>query len=217
MSSHPIHRLLPFHILQLIVGVANYFDHPPVLWSHPRWIQFWANVSRISWNVPMSWTARDDPSQKCLCCSCSPNPCSGNCASHALKDVWDAGIKICRFATTCFFSNICPLWKSTWLWHAFGDCDLWPRFWLTLSIGHVVLHWEMLSYQSRSTCDMLIVLHITQIQKECFWIVSNFSISKHLHPNAMGWIIATSHDVIRTGSLRWKIPRHVRKSLVSNS
>lgn len=132
MSSHPIHRLLPFHILQLIVGVANYFDHPPVLWSHPRWIQFWANVSRISWNVPMSWTARDDPSQKCLCCSCSPNPCSGNCASHALKDVWDAGIKICRFATTCFFSNICPLWKSTWLWHAFGDCDLWPRFWLTL-------------------------------------------------------------------------------------
>lgn len=81
----------------------------------PRWIQFWANVSRISWNVPMSWTARDDPSRKCLCCSCSPNPCSGNCASHASKDVWDAGIKIGRF---CYkhlvFSKhniivICPL------------------------------------------------------------------------------------------------------------
>ena len=88
----------------------QYFvDHPPVLWSHPRWIQFWANASHISWNVPMSWTARDDPSPKCLCCSCSPNPCSANCASRALKDVWDAGIKICRFATTCFFSNVCPL------------------------------------------------------------------------------------------------------------
>ena len=88
--------------------------------GHPRWIQFWANVSRISWNVPMSWTARDDQSQKCLCCSCSPNPFSGNCASHALKDVWDAGIKICR-DSFAVFSNICPLplkinMTLTWSW-----------------------------------------------------------------------------------------------------
>ena len=153
MSSHPIHRLLPFHILQLIVGVANYFDHPPALWSHPRWIQFWANVSRISWNVPMSWTARDDPSPKCLYCSCSPNPCSGNCASHALKDVWDAGIKICRFATTCFFQSICPLPLKinvtlTCLWRLWLIYD--QGFdWRYISIGHVVLHGEMLSYQSQ--------------------------------------------------------------------
>lgn len=153
MSSHPIHRLLPFHILQLIVGVANYFDHPPALWSHPRWIQSWANVSHISWNVPMS-CARDDRSQKCLCCSCSPNLCSGNCASHALKDVWDAGIKICRFATTCFFSNIYHMSPSV---ENQRDFDM-PLAIMTYdqgfdcrstSIGHVVLHGEMLSYQSQ--------------------------------------------------------------------